>query len=195
MSYKDSNGDGIGDIPGIISTLNYLKDLGVDVIWLSPMYNSPQKDHGYDISDYRTVYPPFGTLEDMDQLTKECHDRGIKLILDLVINHTSDQHKWFQESKSDRTNEKADWYIWRNPKIVDGKRHPPNNWRSIFSGSAWEYVEERDQYYLHLFATEQPDLNWESETTRKAIYKEAIEFWLDRGIDGFRVVSGITDET
>lgn len=186
-SYKDSNGDGIGDLPGVISTLDYLRELGTDIIWLSPMYDSPQKDMGYDISDYHNIYAPYGTMKDMDELIKQCHDRGMKLILDLVINHTSDQHEWFQESKKDKTNPKADWYMWRDPKIVNGERHPPSNWRSIFGGSAWEYVPERDQYYLHLFVTEQPDLNWELETVRRAIYKEAIEFWLDRGIDGFRV--------
>ena len=186
-SYKDSNSDGLGDIPGIISTLDYLKTLGIDIIWLSPMYDSPQKDYGYDISDYQAIYPPFGTMQDMDALIEGCHSRGIKLILDLVINHTSDQHRWFLESKKDKTNPKADWYMWRDPKIVDGKRMPPNNWRAIFGGSAWEWVEERQQYYLHLFVKEQPDLNWELEEVRMALYKEAIEFWLDKGIDGFRV--------
>lgn len=186
-SYKDSNGDGIGDIPGLISTLPYLKNLGVDILWLSPMYKSPQKDFGYDISDYQDVDPMFGTLADLDELIKKCHDMGMKILLDLVINHTSDQHKWFLESKKDRTNSKADWYVWRDPKIIDGKRYPPNNWRAIFGGSAWEYVPERDQYYLHLFVPEQPDLNWELDEVRKAIYEEAISFWLDRGVDGFRV--------
>lgn len=187
-SYKDSNGDGIGDIPGILTTLDYLKnDLGVDIIWLSPMYDSPQKDYGYDISNYQDIYRPFGTMKDMDQLIDECHKRGMRLILDLVINHTSDQHAWFQESKKDKTNPKAEWYIWKDPKIVNGERQPPNNWRAIFGGSAWEWVEERQQYYLHLFVTEQPDLNWELEEVRRAIYKEAIEFWLDKGVDGFRV--------
>ena len=187
MSYKDSNGDGVGDIPGAIETLPYLKDLGVDIIWMSPMYDSPQKDFGYDISNYEDVYPPFGTIADMEKLTSECHRLGMKLILDLVINHTSDQHAWFKESRSSRDNPKSDWYIWKDPKMVDGKRQPPNNWRAIFGGSAWEYVPERDQYFLHLFVPEQPDLNWENEVTRNAIYKSAIEFWLDRGIDGFRV--------
>ena len=186
-SYKDSNGDGIGDIPGIISTLPYLKDLGVETIWLSPMYDSPQKDMGYDISNYEDVYPPYGTLADMDHLIEQCHGLGMKLILDLVINHTSDQHAWFLESRKNKTNRYADWFTWKDPKIVDGKRHPPNNWRSIFGGSAWEYCEERDQYYLHLFVKEQPDLNWELEEVRRGIYKSAIEFWLDKGIDGFRV--------
>ncbi|KIX03649.1 uncharacterized protein Z518_07202 [Rhinocladiella mackenziei CBS 650.93] len=188
-SYKDSNGDGVGDIPGIISTLPYLKDLGVETIWLSPMYNSPQKDMGYDISNYQDVYPPYGTLADMDKLISECHDLGMRLILDLVINHTSDQHPWFLESRTDRTNPHADWYVWQDPKIISGKRNPPSNWRSIFGGSAWEYCEERDQYYLHLFMKEQPDLNWANEETRHGIYKSAIEFWLDKGIDGFRVDS------
>lgn len=186
-SYKDSNGDGIGDIPGIISTLPYLKDLGVETIWLSPMYDSPQIDMGYDISNYEDVYPPYGTLADMDQLIGECHQRGMKLILDLVVNHTSDKHAWFLESRKDKTNKYADWYVWRDPKMISGKRHPPNNWRAIFGGSAWEYCEERGQYYLHLFVKEQPDLNWENEATRQGIYKSAIEFWLDKGLDGFRV--------
>lgn len=187
-SYKDSNGDGIGDIPGLISTLDYLKSLGIDIVWLSPMYESPQKDYGYDISNYEDVYPPFGTLADMDLLLKEVHSRGMKLILDLVINHTSDLHPWFKESRKSKDNEYSDWYIWKDPKIdAAGKRHPPNNWRSIFGGSAWEYAPEREQYYLHLFVTEQPDLNWENETVRKGIYRSAIEFWLDRGLDGFRV--------
>ncbi|KAL6249198.1 hypothetical protein RBB50_004261 [Rhinocladiella similis] len=186
-SYKDSNGDGMGDIPGIISTLPYLKELGVETVWLSPMYDSPQKDMGYDISNYEDIYPPYGTMSDMDNLIKSCHDLDMKLILDLVVNHTSDLHAWFLESRKDKTNPKADWYIWRDPKIVDGERRPPNNWASIFGGSAWEYVPERDQYYLHLFVTEQPDLNWENAETRQAIYDSAIKFWLDKGIDGFRV--------
>lgn len=186
-SYKDSNGDGIGDIPGIISTLDYLKDLGTNIIWLSPMYDSPQKDYGYDISNYQDIYAPFGTMKDMDSLIEECHNRDMRIILDLVVNHTSDQHAWFQESKKDKTNPKADWYMWKDPKVISGERHPPNNWRSIFGGSAWEWVEERQQYYLHLFVKEQPDLNWELEVVRRAIYKEAIEFWLDKGVDGFRV--------
>lgn len=187
-SYKDLNGDGFGDLAGIISTLDYLKDLGIDIIWLSPMYDSPQHDMGYDIRNYEAVWDKFGTMADMDTLISEVHKRGLRLILDLVVNHTSDEHAWFQESKKDRTNPKADWYIWRDPKYdSEGKRQPPNNWRSIFGGSAWEYVPERDQYYLHLFVKQQPDLNWENETTRRAIYKSAIQFWLDKGIDGFRV--------
>ncbi|KAK5085799.1 hypothetical protein LTR05_005088 [Lithohypha guttulata] len=186
-SYKDSNGDGLGDIPGIVTTLDYLKNLGIDIIWLSPMYDSPQKDYGYDISNYQGIYPPFGTMNDMDTLIEECHNRGMRIILDLVINHTSDEHAWFKESRMNKTNPKADWYMWKDPRYVDGKRYPPTNWKSIFGGSAWEWVEERQQYYLHLFVKEQPDLNWELEEVRRAIYKEAIEFWLDKGVDGFRV--------
>ncbi|OBA20990.1 glycoside hydrolase [Metschnikowia bicuspidata var. bicuspidata NRRL YB-4993] len=187
-SYKDSNGDGFGDIPGIISTLDYVKNLGVDVIWLSPMYDSPQDDMGYDISDYESVYPKYGTLEDMDTLISEVHSRGMKLILDLVINHTSSEHKWFQESRSSKTSPKRDWYIWRPAKYDDqGNRHPPNNWLSYFSGSAWEYDELTDEYYLCLFALTQPDLNWENEETRNAIYESALSFWFEKGIDGFRI--------
>lgn len=185
-SYKDGNGDGIGDIRGAISTLPYLRDLGIDTIWLSPVYKSPQKDFGYDISDYEDIHEPYGTLADMDLMISECHRLGMRILLDLVINHTSDQHKWFLESRSSRTNSKADWYIWKDPKVVDGERKPPNNWRSFFGGSAWEYAAERDQYYLHCFLSSQPDLNWEKEETRKAIYKTAIEFWLEKGVDGFR---------
>lgn len=187
-SYKDSNGDGVGDIPGIISTLDYVKSLGVDVVWLSPMFDSPQDDMGYDISDYENVYPKYGTLEDMDKLIEEVHKRGLKLILDLVINHTSSEHKWFEESRSSKTNPKRDWYIWKPAKYdKDGNRQPPNNWGSYFSGSAWKYDELTDEYYLHLFAESQPDLNWENEETRDAIYKLALSFWFEKGIDGFRI--------
>ncbi|KAL2132495.1 hypothetical protein VTI74DRAFT_3738 [Chaetomium olivicolor] len=187
-SFKDSNGDGLGDIPGILSKIDYLKDLGVDVIWVSPMYDSPQVDMGYDISDYEKVYPPYGTLKDMEDLIEACHMRGMKLILDLVVNHTSDQHAWFKESRSSKDNPKRDWYIWKAPRYAeDGTRLPPTNWRSYFSGSTWEYDEHTGEYYLHLFAKEQPDLNWENEETRKAIYESAMRFWLDKGVDGFRV--------
>lgn len=187
-SYKDSNGDGVGDIPGILSTLDYVKNLGVDVIWLSPMYDSPQDDMGYDISDYESVYPKYGTLEDMDKLIAETHKRGMKLILDLVINHTSSEHKWFKESASSKTNPKREWYIWKPAKYDEqGNRHPPNNWGSYFSGSAWKYDETTDEYYLHLFAESQPDLNWENEETRQAIYDSALTFWFEKGIDGFRI--------
>lgn len=187
-SFKDSNGDGVGDIPGIISKLDYVKNLGVDMIWLSPMYDSPQNDMGYDISDYESVYPPYGTLKDMDALIEGCHKRGLKLILDLVINHTSTDHKWFKESASATTSAKRDWYIWKKPRYDEnGKRQPPNNWSSYFSGSAWEYDETTDEYYLHLFAKNQPDLNWENEECRNAIYKSALSFWFEKGIDGFRI--------
>lgn len=187
-SYKDSNGDGVGDIPGIISTLDYVKNLGIDVIWLSPAYDSPQDDMGYDISDYESVYPKYGTLDDMDSLILECHKRGMKLILDLVINHSSSEHKWFKESRSSKTNPKRDWYIWKPPRYDEnGNRQPPNNWGSYFSGSAWKYDEATDEYYLHLFAESQPDLNWENEETRQAIYKSALTFWFERGVDGFRI--------
>ncbi|KAM9935218.1 hypothetical protein OXX80_005199 [Metschnikowia pulcherrima] len=187
-SYKDSNGDGVGDIPGIISTLDYVKDLGVDVIWLSPMFDSPQDDMGYDISDYESVYPKYGTLEDMDILIKEVHARGMRLILDLVINHTSSAHKWFEESRSSKTNPKRDWYVWKPARYDEqGNRQPPNNWITYFSESAWEYDEKTDEYYLHLFARTQPDLNWESEECRNAIYKSALSFWFEKGVDGFRI--------
>lgn len=187
-SYKDSNGDGVGDIPGIISTLDYVKSLGTDVIWLSPMYDSPQDDMGYDISNYEKVYPKYGTLEDMDKLIEGTHKRGMKLILDLVINHTSTEHDWFKQSRSSKTDPKRDWYIWKPARYdAEGNRHPPNNWVSHFSGSAWAYDETTDEYYLHLFAESQPDLNWENEETRKAIYKSALSFWFEKGIDGFRI--------
>lgn len=187
-SYKDSNGDGMGDIPGIISTLDYLKDLGVDVVWVSPMYDSPQHDMGYDVSDYESVYAKYGTMEDMDRLITEVHDRGMRLILDLVINHTSSEHKWFQELRSSKTNTKRDWYIWRPPRYdAEGNRHPPNNWNTYFFESAWHYDELTDEYYFHLFANTQADLNWENEATRNAIYELAIVFWLEKGIDGFRL--------
>lgn len=187
-SYKDSNGDGLGDIPGIISKIDYIKDLGIDIVWLSPMYKSPQLDMGYDISDYEAVHAPYGTMEDMDTLIDACHSRGMRLILDLVVNHTSDQHAWFQESRSSKNNPKRDWYIWRPARYTDdGKRIPPCNWRSYFSGPTWEWDEHTQEYYLHLFAKEQPDLNWENPETRKAIYKSAMEFWLSKGVDGFRI--------
>ncbi|WP_163182801.1 MULTISPECIES: alpha-glucosidase [Neobacillus] len=181
-SFMDSNGDGIGDLKGIMSKLDYLKDLGIDVIWICPMYKSPNDDNGYDISDYQAIMDEFGTMEDFDELLKEVHKRGMKLILDLVINHTSDEHPWFIESRSSKDNPKRDWYIWRDGK--NGKE--PNNWESIFSGSAWEYDELTDQYYMHLFSKKQPDLNWENKEVRHALY-EMVNWWLDKGIDGFRV--------
>lgn len=181
-SFQDSNGDGIGDLRGIMSRLDYLQDLGIDVIWICPMYQSPNDDNGYDISDYQAIMDEFGTMEDFDALLDEVHRRGMKLILDLVINHTSDEHPWFIESRSSKINEKRDWYIWRDSK--DGKE--PNNWSSIFNGTAWELDEETQQYYLHLFSKKQPDLNWENEAVRHALYS-MVNWWLDKGIDGFRV--------
>ncbi|OOQ88779.1 Alpha-glucosidase [Penicillium brasilianum] len=187
-SYKDSNGDGIGDIPGIHSKLDYIQALGVDAIWLCPMYDSPQYDMGYDVRDYEKVYEPYGTVADVEALIAACHERGMKILLDLVINHTSHLHAWFQESRSSKTSAKRDWYIWRPAKYdADGNRRPPNNWRSVFGGSAWEWDEETQEYYLHLFAVQQPDLNWENPTMRATVYESAMEFWLRKGIDGFRV--------
>ena len=181
-SFMDSNNDGIGDLQGIISKLDYLKDLGIDVIWICPVYKSPNDDNGYDISDYQDIMSDFGTMEDFNELLSEIHKRNMKIIIDLVINHTSDEHPWFIESRSSKQNPKRDWYIWREGK--DNKE--PNNWESIFKGSAWEYVENTKEYYLHLFSKKQPDLNWENEDMRNEIYK-MINWWLDKGIDGFRV--------
>ncbi len=181
-SFMDSNGDGIGDIQGIIEKLDYLAYLGIDIIWVSPFYKSPNDDNGYDISDYKAIMDDFGTMEDFDELLKEAHKRNIKLIADLVINHTSDEHPWFIESKSSIDSDKRDWYIWRKGK----NNKEPNNWESIFKGSAWQYEEESDEYYLHLFSKKQPDLNWENEEVREALY-EMVNWWLDKGIDGFRI--------
>ena len=181
-SFKDSNNDGIGDIIGIISKLDYLKELGIDVIWVCPMYKSPNDDNGYDISDYQDIMDDFGNMEDFDLLLDEVHKRGMKLIIDLVINHTSDEHPWFMESKLSKDSKKRDWYIWRDGK--DGVE--PNNWESIFKGSAWQYDENTEQYFLHLFSKRQPDLNWDNAEVRQEIYK-MINWWLDKGIDGFRV--------
>ncbi|OAA54157.1 glycoside hydrolase family 13 protein [Niveomyces insectorum RCEF 264] len=188
-SFCDSDGDGIGDIPGIVSKLDYIKGLGADVIWLSPMYDSPQVDMGYDIANYEDVYRPYGTLHDMDVLIREAHARGLRIMLDLVINHTSDQHAWFQASRRSKDDPKRDWYIWRPPKYsAAGERRPPNNWKSFFGGeSAWTWDAHTGEYYLHLFAAAQPDLNWENAVTRRAIYASSMEFWLRRGVDGFRV--------
>nr|WP_281267684.1 alpha-glucosidase [Streptohalobacillus salinus] len=181
-SFKDTNGDGVGDIKGIISKLDYLKDLGIDVIWVSPMYESPNDDNGYDISDYQAILPEFGSMKEFDELLEEVHARGMKLILDLVINHTSDEHPWFIESKSSKDSEKRDWYIWREGK--NGKE--PNNWESIFGGSIWEYDKESKQYYFHIFSKKQPDLNWKNREVRSELY-DMINWWLEKGIDGFRV--------
>ncbi|TQS35351.1 hypothetical protein Golomagni_04230 [Golovinomyces magnicellulatus] len=186
-SFKDSNNDGLGDIPGIISKLDYIKSLGIDIIWICPIFASPQVDVGYDISDYREIYPPYGKLSDVDDLIKGCHDRGMKILLDLVVNHTSDQHVWFQESKKDKLNTYRDFYFWRPPKYdADGNRQPPNNWAAMWGGSAWQYDETTDEYYLHLFAPEQPDLNWENPKVREEVH-DIIRFWLNRGVDGFRM--------
>lgn len=181
-SFMDSNGDGIGDIQGIISKLDYLKELGIDVIWVCPIYKSPNDDNGYDISDYQDIMDEFGTMSDFNQLLQEVHDRNMKLIIDLVINHTSDEHPWFIESRSSKNNSKRDWYIWRDGK----KGEAPNNWESIFGDSAWEYDGITDQYFLHLFSRKQPDLNWENSDMRQSVYN-MINWWLDKGIDGFRV--------
>jgi len=181
-SFKDSNGDGIGDIQGIISKLDYIKNLGIDIIWLSPIYMSPNDDNGYDISDYYDIHPEFGTMEDFDMMLIEIHKRGLKLIMDLVVNHTSDEHEWFQEARKSKDNPYRDYYIWKDAK--DGG--PPNNWVSFFGGSTWEYNEATDDYYLHLFTKKQPDLNWENENVRKSI-NDILKFWLDKGIDGFRM--------
>ena len=181
-SFKDSNGDGIGDIKGIIEKLDYLKELGIDVIWLSPVYKSPNDDNGYDISDYCDIMDEFGTMDDMDNLLKEAKKRGIKIVMDLVVNHTSDEHKWFIEARKSKDNKYRDYYIWRD--AVNGKE--PNGLESCFSGSAWEYDKETNQYYLHLFSKKQPDLNWENENVRKEVYK-MMNFWIDKGIGGFRM--------
>ncbi|CUA79263.1 glycoside hydrolase family 13 protein [Anoxybacillus suryakundensis] len=181
-SFKDSNGDGIGDLTGIIEKLDYLQELGVDVVWLSPVYKSPNDDNGYDISDYQDIMDEFGTLADWDELLSQMHARGMKLVMDLVVNHTSDEHHWFIESRKSKDNPYRDYYIWRPGK--DGKE--PNNWQSFFSGSAWQYDEATGEYYLHLFSKKQPDLNWENEKVREQIFT-MMTWWLDRGIDGFRM--------
>mgnify|MGYP002717134911 FL=1 len=182
-SFNDSNNDGIGDLPGMVEKLDYLKDLGIDVIWLSPMYKSPNDDNGYDISDYQDIMEEFGTMEDFNHLLSEVHKRGMKLILDLVVNHTSDEHPWFIESRSSKDNPKRDWYIWADPKS-DGSE--PNNWESIFNGSTWEYDDTTKQYYFHLFSKKQPDLNWSNPDVREAVFK-MMNWWFEKGIDGFRV--------
>ena len=181
-SFYDSNGDGIGDLKGIILKLDYLKELGIDIIWLSPVYASPQVDNGYDISDYQAISKEYGTMEDFDCLLKEAHQRGIKVVMDLVVNHTSNQHPWFIESRKSKDNPYRDYYIWK-----EGKNHQaPNNWESVFSGSSWQYDKQTDMYYLHLYSDKQPDLNWENEDVRNDIYK-MMRWWLDKGIDGFRM--------
>ena len=187
-SFQDTNGDGIGDLKGITSRLDYLADLGVDVLWLSPVYKSPQDDNGYDISDYQSIDPLFGTLEDMDELLAEAHKRGLKVVMDLVVNHTSDEHAWFQASR-DKDDPHADWYWWRPAKPGHEPGTPgaePNQWGSYFGGSAWEYDPKRGEYFFHQYSKKQPDLNWENPEVRKAVYK-MMNWWMDRGIDGFRM--------
>jgi oligo-1,6-glucosidase len=181
-SFMDSNGDGIGDLNGITRRLDYLKNLGVTILWISPFYKSPNVDNGYDISDYQAIQKEFGTMEDFDRLLTEAHLRGLKIMIDLVVNHTSTLHPWFLESKKNRTNRYRDFYIWKDPK--DG--HAPNNWGSCFAQSAWQFDEKNGQYYLHMFAPEQADLNWENEAVRTEIYK-MMTWWCDKGIDGFRM--------
>jgi oligo-1,6-glucosidase len=188
-SFADSNSDGVGDIRGITARLDYLVKLGVDVLWLSPVYPSPQADHGYDISDYQDIDPLFGSLEDLDTLLHAAHQRGTRLIMDLVVNHTSDQHPWFVESRSGTTSPRRDWYWWRPPRYGMQPGAPgaePTNWSSIFSGSAWQLDDDSGEYYLHLFSRKQPDLNWENAEVRHAVYA-MMRWWLDRGIDGFRM--------
>ncbi|WP_026689140.1 glycoside hydrolase family 13 protein [Alteribacter aurantiacus] len=182
-SFNDSNGDGIGDLKGITEKLDYLKNLGVDVIWLSPVYDSPNDDNGYDIRNYQAIMDEFGTMEDWEQLLEEIHNRGMRLIMDLVVNHSSDEHAWFTESRKSKDNPYRDYYIWR-PGKEDGTE--PNNWESAFSGSAWHYDEGTDEYYLHLFSKKQPDLNWENPTLREEVYS-MMRWWLDKGVDGFRM--------
>ena len=187
-SFQDSDGDGVGDIPGITSRLDYLAELGVDVLWLSPVYASPMDDNGYDISDYRDVDPLFGSLADLDRLTAQAHARGIRLVMDLVVNHTSDEHPWFAESR-DPQSAKRDWYWWRPARGGAEPGRPgaePTNWESAFSGSAWEYDGRSGEYYLHVFSRKQPDLNWENPKVRRAVY-DMMRWWVDRGVDGFRM--------
>lgn len=185
QSFNDSNGDGIGDLPGLTEKLDYLKNLGVNTLWLTPIFKSPLVDNGYDIADYEAINPIYGTMADFDEMLKQAHEKDLKVVMDLVVNHTSDQHKWFQESKKSKDNPYSDYYIWRDPK-ADGSA--PTNLGSAFGGSAWTYVPERKQYYLHLFAKEQPDLNWDNPEMRQAVYK-MMRFWLDKGVDGFRMDS------
>ena len=191
-SFCDSNGDGIGDLNGITSKFDYLKELGIDVIWLSPVYKSPNDDNGYDISDYQAIMDEFGTMEDFDRMLAAAHERGIKIMMDLVVNHTSDEHKWFIESRKSTDNPYRDYYIWR-PAKEDGSL--PNNWGSCFSGPAWEYDKTTDMYFLHLFSKKQPDLNWENPLVRKEVF-DMMNWWLEKGVDGFRmdVISLISKE-
>lgn len=182
-SFKDSNGDGIGDLEGIYEKLDYLAELGIDVIWMSPVYKSPNDDNGYDISDYQDIMDDFGTMDDFDRVLKKAHSLNIKIMMDLVVNHTSDEHKWFIESKKSKDNPHHDYYMWADP---DKNGNPPNRWESCFSGSAWEYVESVGQFYLHSFSRKQPDLNWDNPKVREEVFK-MMTWWCDKGIDGFRM--------
>ena len=182
-SFMDSNGDGIGDLKGITSRLDYLKYLGIDVVWMSPVYKSPNDDNGYDISDYQEIMEEFGTMEDFDELLSAAHERGIRIVMDLVVNHTSDEHRWFVESRKSKENKYRDYYIWREGK---GENTPPNNWGSCFGGPAWEYDQETGMYYLHLFSKKQPDLNWDNEKVRREVF-DMMTWWCEKGIDGFRM--------
>ena len=181
-SFCDSNGDGVGDLPGITGKLDHLKTLGVDVVWLSPVYKSPNDDNGYDISDYRNIMDEFGTMADFDTMLAGMHARGIKLVMDLVVNHTSDEHAWFQQAKTSRDNPYHDYYIWREAK--DGRE--PNNWEAAFSGSAWQWNEATGEFFLHMFSKKQPDLNWENPKVRAEVF-EMMHFWFRKGVDGFRM--------
>ncbi len=198
-SFADASGNGVGDLTGVLNHVDYLHHLGIDVLWLSPVYRSPMDDNGYDISDYQDVDPLFGTLADLDELVKELHARNMKLVMDLVVNHTSDEHPWFKESRSSRDNPKRDWYWWRDPRpgtIPGTPGAEPTNWESFFSGPTWTWDEKTGQYYLHLFSTKQPDLNWENPEVRQAVYA-MMRWWLDRGVDGFRmdVINMISKDT
>ncbi|WP_303324827.1 alpha-amylase family glycosyl hydrolase, partial [Actinomyces radicidentis] len=190
-SFQDTDGDGLGDVRGITSRLDHLDSLGVDVVWLSPVYRSPQDDNGYDIADYEDVDPVFGTLADLDELIAGLHSRGMRLVMDLVVNHTSDEHAWFTESRASKDGPKRDWYIWRPAREVEGLEPgapgtEPTNWGSAFSGSAWEWDEGSGEFFLHLFSRKQPDLNWENPEVRQAVYA-FMNRWVDRGVDGFRM--------
>ena len=184
-SFCDGNGDGIGDLYGVLKKLDYIKSLGVDAIWFSPIYPSPNADFGYDISDYMDIHPDYGTLDTFGEVLDRAHGMGLKVFMDLVVNHTSDEHPWFQESKKAHTNPYHDYYIWRHGRVSRGKRYPPNNWTSMFEGGAWEYNEDLDEYYLHLFARKQPDLNMANPKVREEV-KNILRFWLEMGVDGFR---------
>ena len=181
-SFQDTNGDGVGDLPGITAHLSYVADLGVDAIWISPFFTSPMKDFGYDVSNYRDVDPTFGTLADFDRLVAEAHRLGLRVLIDQVLSHSSDQHAWFKESRLNRTNPKADWYVWAEAR-PDGT--PPNNWQSVFGGSAWSWEPRRRQYYLHNFLESQPDFNFHNEAVQAQMLEE-VRFWMERGVDGFR---------